>query len=518
MPPVVVTSKQTAAKVTDLLPGEHYVFRVTALSNSKMIASVESQPLIVDTSPVTNITAALLPEQNSTSVRVTWDYISIPTLGSDIEILCEPECLGTWVMDRARTEIVLILPKENLPASVSNVTSILSPNYYTSGALVSWTNPPFYTKWDYPNGIGTTKLTADASNFTVNSLQPGFTYIFTLQAVVGDGQMRVTSNAATFTANTFVIDGNMTSQEYMVRSDNVKLVVCVLRAVVKSTGGKVMYSTGTTVKVPLPQLESRQRSGSGYTDLHIYETIDISSEGFVDTTTTDEEGARVPPFIGTSEMNQVVRTDMDSNSCCSYSKKFTKASQPHHTDESLINKQIKTEHSKPLDTFSKCLFIESGTNSRANYITHQVLDGDGAGFKPQPSEKNRSQNKLLTYIGADQITLQSDRQLPPPFTFESNAAIVDKQVTPILDVDNKLGYVTLSDLTGYEPLVTRDVDNTPYAVIDAETEQVGRANSEDSTNTDNQVEPKPGYVTLSDLTGYEVMTEVKEVVAVCIQC
>jgi len=62
--------------------------------------------LIVDTSPVTNITAALLPEQNSTSVRVTWDYISIPTLGSDIEILCEPECLGTWVMDRARTEIV----------------------------------------------------------------------------------------------------------------------------------------------------------------------------------------------------------------------------------------------------------------------------------------------------------------------------------------------------------------------------------------------------------------------------
>jgi len=52
-----------------------------------------------------------------------------------------------------------------------------------------------------PNGIGTTKLTADASNFTVNSLQPGFTYIFTLQAVVGDGQMRVTSNAATFTAS-----------------------------------------------------------------------------------------------------------------------------------------------------------------------------------------------------------------------------------------------------------------------------------------------------------------------------
>jgi len=45
--PVVVTSKQTAAKVTDLLPGEKYVFRVTALSNSKMIALVESQPLIV---------------------------------------------------------------------------------------------------------------------------------------------------------------------------------------------------------------------------------------------------------------------------------------------------------------------------------------------------------------------------------------------------------------------------------------------------------------------------------------
>jgi len=75
-----------------------------------------------------------------------------------------------------------------VPASVSNVTSILSPNYYTSGALVSWTNPPFYTKWDYVRvsclpECSSINVSSKLSSAEVSGLSPGTAYSFGVTAV-----------------------------------------------------------------------------------------------------------------------------------------------------------------------------------------------------------------------------------------------------------------------------------------------------------------------------------------------